>query len=329
MLVASRQTGAHYIKRTLHGNDLFVYHTISNLCVPGIPKPLFYSETEGGYVIIEEYIEGYTLNYYIQKFGPLHKDTVFNYIIQLCDILAPLHNNMPAIIHRDIKPSNVLLSNTGQIYLLDFDAATYYLPSKDTDTVLLGTQGYAAPEQYGFNASDPRTDVYALGKLAMTLLSGEPCESTTYAGAYNLIFRRCTNMDPNNRYTDAVDLKRTLLKNKNNPVGFKIPGYRSGNKAIAVFASISYALIPFFGILNLLDKNYKNFFFGIIFFITSILVSMAVFNYRDYLSKLPGANSTSPGARTISRLFYVAVLVVLIVLAFGFAADSLGLLNNR
>ena len=327
-LVASRHSGAHYVMRKLQGNDLFVYHTISNLCVPGIPKPLFYSETEGGYVIIEEYIEGYTLSYYIQKFGPLHKDVVFNYIVQLCDILTPLHKNMPAIIHRDIKPSNVLLSNTGEIYLLDFDAATYYTPLKDGDTVLLGTHGYAAPEQYGFNASDPRTDIYALGKLAMTLMNGGPCESTTYTGAYNLIFRRCTNMDPNNRFANASELKRALLKNKNNPGGFKMPGYRSGNKAIAVCASIAYAFIPFFGILNLLDKDYKNFFFGITFFIASIIVSMAVFNYRDYLSKLPGANSSSPGVRTISRLFYVAALVVIIVLAFGFAADSLGLLNR-
>ena len=121
---------------------------------------------------------------------------------------------------------------------------------------------------------------------------------------------------------------KDALKNKNNPGGFKIPGYRSGNKVIALCASIAYAFIPFFGILNLLDKNYNNFFFGITFFIASIIISLAVFNYRDYLSKLPGANSTSPVVRTISRLLYIAALVVLIVLAFGFAADSLGLLNR-
>ena len=328
MLVASRHTGAHYVMRKLQGNDLFVYHTISNLCVPGIPKPLFYSEAEGGYVIIEEYIEGYTLSYYIQKFGPLHKDAVFDYIIQLCDILTPLHKNMPAIIHRDIKPSNVLLSNTGQIYLLDFDAATYYLPSKDSDTVLLGTHGYAAPEQYGFNASDPRTDIYALGKLAMTLMTGEQRESTTYTGPYSLILRRCTNMDPKNRYASASELRRVLLKNKNNHRGFKIPGYRSGNKVIAVFASIAYAFIPFFSILNLLDNDVKNFFLGIGFSILAIIISMAFFNYRDYLSKLPGTNSPSPGVRAIAKLFYIAALVVIIVLVFGFTADFLGLLKN-
>ena len=328
VLISSRNTGEFFVKRKLDGNDLFVYHTLSELHIPGIPMPLFFSETKDGYIIIEEYIDGYPLSHFLQEYGPINKQDVFNYLTQLCDILTPLHRNTPAIIHRDIKPSNVLLSKTGQVYLLDFDAATYYHPSKDYDTVLLGTHGYAAPEQYGFNASDTRTDIYALGRLAMTLLTGEACESTNYSGPYAIVLKRCTNMDPRNRYSDAAKLKRALLNNKNNPNGLKIPGYRSGNTLLAIGASIAYAFIPFFSVINLIDKDINNFLFGILFSIALIFASMVTFNYRDYLSKFPGTNSSLPIIRLVTRLFYIVVFLVLITVIFYIISSALGILES-
>ena len=69
------------------------------------------------------------------------------------------------IIHRDIKPSNIMITEQNHVVLLDFNAAKLYTNASTNDTVLLGTKGYAAPEQYGFGSSSPQTDIYAIGVL--------------------------------------------------------------------------------------------------------------------------------------------------------------------
>ena len=78
---------------------------------------------------------------------------------------------IPAIIHRDIKPSNIIITAYNRAVLLDFNAAKYYSCQSTEDTVLLGTQGYASPEQYGFGSSSPQTDIYSMGILFRELLN--------------------------------------------------------------------------------------------------------------------------------------------------------------
>ena len=92
---------------------------------------------------------------------------------ELCEVLVFLHGY--GIIHRDIKPSNLLLAPDGHIRLIDFDAAREGKPSADNDTRLLGTRGYAPPEQYGFAQTDSRADIYAAG-VTMKQLLGKQAE---------------------------------------------------------------------------------------------------------------------------------------------------------
>lgn len=322
-LVRSNTSGLYFVKRILASNDLYVYDTLSKLALSGIPKPISFSETDNNLIIIEEYIEGRTLDTIIREFGPLNKTLAFDYLIQLCDILTPLHEHSPSIIHRDIKPSNILVSDSGQVYLLDFDAATCYLPAKDRDTVLLGTQGYAAPEQYGFNASDPRTDIYAIGKLGMEIMTGEFHEPSSYSGPYKLILRRCTNMDPKNRYRSSTELKRALLINRNNASGLKLPGYRSGKVAPAIFASIVYAFVPFFSLINIIDGDIANFVFGMAFSIGVVVAFLIIFNYRDYLVRFPGIQSSSPGVRIAVRCVYTAILLFILFVILAIITELL------
>jgi serine/threonine protein kinase len=60
----------------------------------------------------------------------------------------------------------------GQIYLIDFGIARYFKPGQSKDTLVLGSPGYAAPEQYGRAQTTPQTDMYSLGALLHELLSG-------------------------------------------------------------------------------------------------------------------------------------------------------------
>ncbi len=106
------------------------------------------------------------------------------------------------IIHRDIKPSNMILQGD-RIRLIDFDAARIFKPGQETDTKLLGTKGYAPPEQFGSGQTDSRSDIYALG-VTMKILLGGNC------GGLTDILDRCTELDPKNRFQNVAELKDAL-----------------------------------------------------------------------------------------------------------------------
>ena len=89
---------------------------------------------------------------------------------ELCQGLWVLHS-MGAV-HRDIKPENVILRGSEAV-LIDFDASRLYKDESDGDTRILGTTGYAAPEQYGITQSDQRADIYSLGVLLNIMITGE------------------------------------------------------------------------------------------------------------------------------------------------------------
>lgn len=81
-----------------------------------------------------------------------------------------------AAVHRDIKPENIILRGS-QAVLIDFDAARLHKPEHEADTQILGTTGFAAPEQYGLSQSDIRTDIYSLGVLINVMLTGNTPQS--------------------------------------------------------------------------------------------------------------------------------------------------------
>ena len=127
-----------------------------------------------------------------------------------CRILAQLHRAEPPIIHRDIKPGNIILTEDGTVKLLDMNAARQLSEGKEADTRLLGTAGYAAPEQYGFAQSDARTDIYAAGVLMNVLRTGCLPQEKLAGGSLRRIVRKCTHIDPNRRYASAGELLAAL-----------------------------------------------------------------------------------------------------------------------
>ena len=121
--------------------------------------------------------------------------------------LAVLHEN--GIVHRDIKPSNIIIKNDGQAVLIDFSIARPYSESRSADTELLGTIGYAAPEQYGFSQSDFRTDIYALGATLKTIsFKKDVPKYITKA------IERFAAFDPANRFQTVAEIQRYLKSKK-------------------------------------------------------------------------------------------------------------------
>lgn len=127
------------------------------------------------------------------------------FLLALADGLAVLHAHR--ILHRDIKPENLIEQRDGTIRLIDFDAARVMGAEgeeKAADTVYLGTRGYAPPEQYGYGATDARSDIYALGMTMQELLGPD------YHGSLARICRRAAEVDPKRRYQSIRALVRDV-----------------------------------------------------------------------------------------------------------------------
>ena len=135
-----------------------------------------------------------------------------SYMIMLCNILEALHSMTPPIIHRDIKPSNIIITSYNYAMLLDFNAAKQFSGQNESDTVLIGTPGYAAPEQYGFGSSSPKTDIYSLGIVLREMLGSiTPVpDIAPILHRLNLIADRCTQMTPAARYKSVAELKNAV-----------------------------------------------------------------------------------------------------------------------
>ena len=103
-----------------------------------------------------------------------------------------------------------MLTRQGRVVLLDLDAAAPVLGTPDTNTRLLGTAGYAAPEQFGFARCDVRADIFALGVLLNVALTGEHPSVRLAKGRLGRIVRRCTNTNAAQRYANVDALLRQL-----------------------------------------------------------------------------------------------------------------------
>ena len=159
---------------------------------------------EGKTYVIEEYISGTTLQELLDKRGQLAEAQVRDIALQLTEALAVLHKQK--IIHRDIKPANIILRENGQAVLIDFGAARVLTREGARDTCILGTPYFAPPEQYGFAATDVRSDFYALGMTLRELLGDG------YHGSLEQAIERCTEFDPKRRVASAAELQELLAR---------------------------------------------------------------------------------------------------------------------
>ncbi len=207
-LVQHQETKKIAIKKVLDVYNLAVYAELYRNPITGTPRILNYYEENDQLTVIEEYISGTSLQDKINH-ADISPNDMLPYMLDLCAILEQLHLHNPAIIHRDVKPSNVIITSYNRAMLLDFNAAKYHTMAKDSDTILLGTQGYAAPEQYGFGQSSPQTDIYSLGILLKEMAQAAHCQNP-YIDA---IIDKCTQMNPAERYQSIDDLRQALLTN--------------------------------------------------------------------------------------------------------------------
>ena len=252
-LVQDQRNGKFYVRKTLTVFSKDIYRYLKNNPIHNTPKIHQVVEDGETLVIIEDYIPGDTLEEILSREGSLPEDQVLDIAIQLCRILQSFHHAVPPIVNRDIKPSNIKLTEDGIVKLLDMNAAKYCNDLASKDTVLLGTQGYAAPEQYGFGASNVQTDIYSVGVLMNVLLTRKFPAEEKAPGKLRGIIAKCTRLAPEQRYTsvDALLVALSALKpgsgaDTRKDTGWRRylpPGFRSDSILLSALSFVGYVFL--------------------------------------------------------------------------------------
>ena len=221
-----------------------------------------------------------------------------------------------------------MIDSDGNVKLLDMNAAKQNRFHEAQDTNLIGTVGYAAPEQYGFGSSEPGTDIYSIGVLLNEMITGVFPNERMPEGRIGDIIRKCTKMDPQDRYRSARELLEDLQgdgflqespvseaipqpKNKN-----AIPGFRTGNPVHMVIAIVGYFLM----IVLAMSLTVQGIEGGILWFnrimclISEIMIVIVSCNYRNIWNRLGISKNQEKWKRILKICIIDAVIFVGIII---------------
>ena len=204
-LIRHKATGQPFILRRFTGNSE-VYQRLLDYTCPNLPTIFEVARQGDENLVLEEYIRGDTLDFILR--GSLFSQEETKRVVrQVCQALWVLHSI--GAVHRDVKPENIILRGD-QAVLIDFDAARFHKLEAENDTQILGTTGFAAPEQYGLSQSDLRADIYAVGILINVMLTGEHPSRRLVEGRMGRVVDRCTHVNPQRRYKNVLRLMEAL-----------------------------------------------------------------------------------------------------------------------
>ena len=193
---------------------------LAGLNHPSLPRIYERFEEEGRWYLVMDFIEGETLEVYLDRQGgSLPVKEALQIAVQLTDVLGYLHSRQPPIIFRDLKPGNIIRSPDGHLTLVDFGIARFFKPGQTKDTVAFGSPGYAAPEQYGKAQTTPRSDIFSLGALLHQMLTGSDPSETPFRFAsltmprpagLSALIERMVRMEESQRPPSMEIIKRDL-----------------------------------------------------------------------------------------------------------------------
>jgi len=219
---------------------------LAELSHPAFPAVVDFFVEKGKAYLVEEWIEGPTLESAAREALPEEAIRVLSH--QLLDALEHLHKK--GIVYRDMKPQNILVTADTQVKLVDFGTARFYKAGKKKDTLLVGTPGYAPPEQYGQGQTDTRTDIYSLGATMYFMATAtHPPEdrfdatipedaARKLSPSLKAIMEKSMRMEPGDRFQTTGEF-RDALQAKD-----RAPGLRRGKSWIPA-AVAGFSLLVF------------------------------------------------------------------------------------
>ena len=319
-LVQDKRTGKFYVRKELRVYNPQIYNYLMHHPIAHTPKILLAVEDGKVLTVIEEYIPGDTLQELLDKSGTLPEGQVVDLMIGLCDIISGFHSCTPAIVNRDLKPSNIKITPDGVVKLLDLNAAKWSDEASAKDTVLLGTQGYAAPEQYGFGPSSVLTDIYAMGVLMNVMRTGKLPNEKMADGALSPVIRKAVELSPGNRYQSVEQLQQVLKQLRGEPMKplkpqwrkYLPPGFRRGNLIYGIFGACGYMLVLYMGLsMQIVDAGPLELWLNRISFILAGLGAILFNNnYLGICKYFSLAHSKKTWVRWLGKILVDLVLLV-------------------
>lgn len=190
-----------------------------------IPRITTIKDSGDSKFIIMDYIQGRSVKDLILEKGRIDQSMAVSILLQVCKVLAYLHNRKNPIFYRDLKPDNIMVQDTeGTIKLVDFGTAVIISEGNETIVDNLGTAGFAAPEQRTGAKYDLRSDIYAFGRTMYYMLTGinpfvekkgvsltpiREVDSSLSKGL-EVIIEKCTKVNPDERYQTIEEVTYAL-----------------------------------------------------------------------------------------------------------------------
>lgn len=309
--------GYTYILKEVTPFDVPIYNKLINVYSPNLARVFGYQNIDNKTYVMVEYVNGISLEDYINNGEPIDEEFVKRVALSLCSGLSALHKN--GIVHRDISPKNIIIGN-GVIKLIDFGISRFIKMNKPRDTQILGTQGYAAPEQFGFNQTSPRSDIYAVGVLMNYMLTKKYPNEMQATGRFAPIIKKCVQIDEYKRYETVDQLKAAINKKGVSYFLLTLPGVRSNKSSIRTFASIYYiSLVLWCALMFLVAMPHFLPFICIdsFFIFTGFVPVLIVFNYQSWVERtFEGVNKIESWIlRIILTLASFLLAILLIILS--------------
>lgn len=241
-LVRNNKTGQLMIRRLSSGESYPVLRALCGISHHNLMKVYDVKIQDGICVSLCEFINGNTLAYEIENNGPYSISESKRTLCRVCDGLSALHKN--GIVHRDIKPENIMISQSGEVKIIDYSITRLIKPEKTKDTSVLGTEGYAPPEQFGFAQTNGRADIYSCGVLLNFMLTGKLPDEAMHQGPLKTVIEKCVEIDERKRFSSAGELKSTLQGKKLNArrTFQPLPGFRSDRIFPKILSSVFITL---------------------------------------------------------------------------------------
>ncbi len=298
------------LKRISH-EDIPVYEKLAGIKNENIASVKETVVIDNKIYAAREYIQGVTLDEFIVKNFPLDDETVSRIAIDVCSGLSEIHKL--GIIHRDIKPSNIIINASGTAVIIDFGISRIYKENTVGDTQILGTQGFAAPEQFGFSQTDDKADIYAVGVLINYMKTKALPNEKLADAPFDKIVLKATEIDRKNRYADVEDMANALkgkpLKNKHS---FGVPGFRSRTPKNMIIASAYYFFYLLFN-LSVFSAKSENFTrlqdILMLFFIMLVPVPI-ITEWGDWMNRIKGSKRWSKKEKITLKLVITSIIVL-------------------
>lgn len=305
--------GTLYVLKEIPLTDTDMYIKLAGLDCRNIVK--FYGTTVLGdrFYAEEEFLNGgCTLRDYLERRGPLSDLETKDIALQICNGLKQVHKL--GIVHRDVNPNNIMLAADGTVKIIDFGISRTVKRNQSCDTEILGTQGFTAPEQFGFHQTGPKADIYSVGVLINVMATGCLPGVQLVNGWLSEIVLKCTQIDETNRYRNMDDLILDLQRrSKLQRLLRTVPGFRKGIWWHKLLAVLYYIALLFFLIIavatahSLLDALCS---FGFFFFGYAVPVPILT-NYLDWTHRIAWLQNKTKSQRIWIQISLAALAQVL------------------